>query len=126
MAYIYKPKKKQTIDSAKQKKRREIYNSKIWKEMRMAYLQNHPLSEISLWEGKTALTEHIHHITSFLDVPDELLKNYAYDSNNFIAVTSEEHNRLHLGDLRGCKTKEQTKEKVLNNLYRKIDNHNGI
>lgn len=113
MPYITKNKKKRNTESERYKKRRKVYNSKLWHDMRMAYLQDHPLSEISQWEGKTALSEHIHHITSFLNVPDELMLNYAYDSNNFIAVTLQEHNRLHNGDLQGCRTKEEIKAKVL-------------
>ncbi len=114
MAYIYKPKKKQTIDSAKQKKRREIYNSKIWKEMRMAQMMKHPLCEICEMEGKTTLAIDAHHLISFLDVPNELMLNYAFDSNNIISVCKECHNRIHNGDLKGCKTKEDIKRKIDN------------
>ena len=113
MPTINKPKKKKEIQTNKERKRRKIYNSTLWEKMRLAYLQSHPLSEISQWEGKTALTQHIHHIVSFLDVHDELMMQYAYDSNNYIAVTAEEHNRLHNGDLRGCRTKEEIKTLVL-------------
>ncbi|MDE5539403.1 MAG: hypothetical protein K2J20_02830 [Bacilli bacterium] len=74
---------------------------------------NHPLSEISEWIGKTALAEDLHHIVSFLDVPEEEMLKYAFDSNNLIAVTRKEHNRLHNGDLKGCRTKDEIKAKVL-------------
>ena len=113
MPTIYKPKKKREIRTDKEKIRRQIYNSKLWQNLRVCYLQTHPLSEISQWEGKTALAEHIHHIISFLDVPKELIHQYAYNPNNLIAVTQEEHNRLHNGDLRGCTTKDEIRDKVL-------------
>lgn len=119
MPTIFKPKKKREIQSDKQQKRRKIYNSQLWKEIRVAYMISNPLCEICEMEGKTRLAEHCHHLISFLDVPDELMLNYAYDSNNLCSVCAECHNRIHNGDLKGCKSKDDIKHRL--NLY---DNNN--
>lgn len=110
-AWINKPKKKQKNEGTR-KERQKIYNTTLWKGMRLKYVMEHPTSEISEWEGKVALTEHIHHILSFMDVPKEQRERVAFDYNNLIAVTQEEHSRLHTGDLRGCRTKEEIRTKV--------------
>lgn len=115
MPTIYKPKKRREyVDYAgKREKRQSVYNTQRWREMRLSYLMEHPISEISEWLGKTALAEHCHHIISFLDVPEEDILRYAFDYSNLIAVTAEEHNRLHNGDLQGCRSKDEIRAKVL-------------
>ena len=110
-AWINKPKKKRE-NEGNRKERQKIYNTPLWKGMRLRYVMEHPTSEISEWEGKVALTEHVHHILSFMDVPKERMQEVAFDYNNLIAVTQEEHSRLHTGDLRGCRTKEEIRNKV--------------
>ncbi len=127
MATIYKPKKKRAYYdyNGKRAKRQSVYNTTTWKDMRLSYLMKHPVSEISVWEGKPKLAEHCHHIISFLDVPEDEMLKYAYDSDNLISVTAEEHNRLHNGDLQGCRSKEEIKEKVLKiNTLRKCNYQN--
>ena len=112
MPTIYKPKKKKNIDSASYKKRRKIYNSKLWQDMRIAYMQNHPLCEVCQMEGKSKLSEHVHHLISFVQVPEELMQNYAYDSNNFCSVCAECHNELHNGKLKNCRNKDEIRQKL--------------
>lgn len=112
MPWINKPKKKRD-NEGKRKERSEFYNTSMWKKLRLQYVMSHPTSEISEWEDKVALTEHVHHIISFTDVPKEKMFEVGLDINNLIAVTAEEHNRLHNGDLRGCRTKEEIKNRVL-------------
>lgn len=112
MAYIYKPQKKKQTDSAKQQKRRKIYNSKIWQDMRQSYLQNHPLCEVCEMEGKIKLAEHCHHLDSFVNYDGMEMMNKAYDSNNLCSVCADCHNRIHNGDLKGCKSKDAIKKKI--------------
>lgn len=114
MPYINKPKKQRGIKTDKEKNRRKIYSSQLWQNMRISYLQQHPLCEVCEMEGKTKLAEHCHHLISFLDVPKELMMQYAYDSNNFCSVCVNCHNRIHNGDLKGCVTKEQIRNKINN------------
>ena len=111
MPWIKKNKKKRE-NEGNRKERQKIYQTPLWKGMRLRYVMEHPTSEISEWEGKVALTEHVHHILSFMDVPKERMQEVAFDYNNLIAVTQEEHSRLHTGDLRGCRTKEEIRNKV--------------
>lgn len=115
MPTIYKPKKKREYQdyNKKREKRQSVYNTARWRAIRLAYLMQHPISEISEWLGETALADDLHHIVSFLDVPESEMLRYAYDSNNLIAVTRQEHNRLHNGDLQGCRSKAEIKAKAL-------------
>lgn len=119
MPWIKKNKKKREIEKNRIE-RQKIYNTPLWKNMRLRYVMEHPTSEISEWEGKVALTEHIHHILSFMDVPKEQREKVAFDYNNLIAVTQEEHSRLHTGDLRGCRTKEEIRNKVERLMIEKL------
>ena len=124
MPFINKPKKKRE-NEGNRKERQKVYNTPLWKNMRLRYVMEHPTSEISEWEGKVALTEHIHHILSFMDVPKEQRERVAFDYNNLIAVTQEEHSRLHTGDLKGCRTKEEIRNKVERLMIEKIKNKNN-
>ncbi len=126
MPTIFKPKKKREYSKnpeSKRQKRQQVYNTTTWKNLRLAYLMKHPVSEISVWENSPKLAEHIHHIISFLDVPEEEMLRYAYDTNNLIAVTATEHSRLHTGDLQGCRSKDEIKAKVLE-IIKRNTNHN--
>lgn len=124
-AWINKPKKKAKYQNAiengdtKAKKRKLVYTSTIWKKLKKSQQINHPMCEICQMEGKIKLQEHIHHIISFLDVPDEEMLKYAYDSNNLMSVCADCHNRLHNGDLRNCKSKEQIEQYVKAHLKQK-------
>ena len=112
MAWIYKKPKKQrkTLNT---EKRQEVYNTSLWRRMRLAKLRNNPLCEICLLEGRTTLGEHIHHLRSFMEADTiEERDQLAYDSNNLLTVCTEDHNRLHNGDLKGCKTKQAIQERI--------------
>ena len=121
MPWIKKNKKKRE-NEGNRKERQKIYQTPLWKGMRLRYVMEHPTSEISEWEGKVALTEHVHHILSFMDVPKERMQEVAFDYNNLIAVTQEEHSRLHTGDLKGCRTKEEIRKRVENILIKAQQN----
>lgn len=105
-AYIYKPKRKRTSPTVG--KRKEVYNTTLWRRMRLAHLNINPLCEVCLLEGKTTLGEDVHHIHSFMDAKDIYERDrLAFDSNNLLTVCKICHSRLHNGDLKGCRTKNE-------------------
>lgn len=115
MAYIYKPNRRYD-NKVNHAKRQEVYNTALWKKMRLAHLMEHPLCEICLLEGKTTLGEHVHHIHSFMDANDRNERDkLAFDSNNLMTVCVNCHERLHNGELKGCVTKYEI-EKLLESL----------
>lgn len=102
MPWIDKPKRKNN-NSGKYKNRQEVYNTTLWRRMRMSKLMEQPLCEVCLMMGKTTLAEHIHHIKSFVNATniyerDEL----AFSYENLMSVCHECHNNLHTGYLKGC------------------------
>lgn len=113
MPYINKKKSKQQVQTDKQRKRRKIYNSALWNKMRLAQLQSHPICQICKLEGKTTLGIDTHHLDSFINYDGMEMMNKAYDSNNLISLCKECHNRIHNGDLRGCKSLEEIKKRIL-------------
>ena len=113
MPEIYKPKRNYKNNSNRWK-RQEVYNTDLWKRMRLAQLMKEPLCWICLLEGKTTLGEDIHHIRSFMTADNEIERDkLAFDSNNLLTLCRNCHNRVHNGDLKGCKSKEQIKQRLL-------------
>ena len=112
MAWIYKPSKKRT-KTVNVEKRQEIYNTSLWHRMRLAKLREDPLCEICLMEGRTTLADQVHHLRSFLEAENlEERDKLAFDSNNFCSICQECHNMIHNGDLRGCKSLDQIKDRL--------------
>ena len=117
MAWIYKPKRKYDKDTNRQK-RQDIYNTTLWKRMRLSKLMRQPMCEVCLLEDKSTLAEHCHHLVSFMEAENEFERDaLAYDSNNLISVCQLCHNRIHNGDLKGCKSLDEinTRLHILNN-----------
>lgn len=112
MAWIYKPKRKYNNQNNRDK-RQEIYNTTLWKRMRLAKLMNNPLCEVCLLENKTTLGEDVHHLISFLTVNNPVERDkLAFDSNNLLTVCRECHNNIHNGFLKGCHSLESIKERL--------------
>lgn len=112
MPWIDKPKRKNN-NSGKYKNRQEVYNTTLWRRMRMSKLMEQPLCEVCLMMGKTTLAEHIHHKISFLEAKDIYERDeLAFSYENLMSVCQEHHNSLHNGELKGCKTMEQIKTRL--------------
>jgi len=79
------------------KERQELYQSKRWKTLRKLMVQNHPLCEDCLKEGKITPTEEIHHIKSPFarGLSQEEKEKRAYDVDNLVALCKECHIRRH-------------------------------
>lgn len=118
MAWIYKPKRKYDKEVNRQK-RQDIYNTTLWKRMRLAKLMEQPLCEVCLLQNVTTLAEHCHHLVSFMEGENEVERDaLAYNSNNLISVCQKHHSDLHVGELKGCKSLDEINNRLhnLNNL----------
>lgn len=83
--------KKKTSSKAEAAK---IYNSPIWKGLRLQRLAAHPICEIC---GKEFATE-VHHIKPFMKYYGLERLQVAYDSDNLIALCEKCHHNLHNED----------------------------
>ena len=116
MPYINKPKKnynaKRQQRDIDKKKRAEVYNTALWRRMRVAKQMAHPICEICDMIGRVNLTEDIHHLRSFTEYSGTERDAIAYDYNNLLAVCKEHHQLLHHGYLQGATTLEEIKERI--------------
>lgn len=94
MPTINLPKKKRQNHSINRQNRQKVYQTQKWKDIREAYLMEHPLCELCLTKGKTVMGEDVHHIISPFENP-KMQDYYAYDSDNLITLCKECHGQLH-------------------------------
>lgn len=105
MPYINKPQKRKPQNCINRKDAQAIYQSKIWKKLREAKRMMNPVCQVCELEGKTTLTEDIHHLIPFsTGKTEEERRALAFDFDNLISVCKHCHNRLHKTDLRGCQS----------------------
>jgi 5-methylcytosine-specific restriction protein A len=71
--------------------RQAIYNTQRWTRLRKELLMNNPICQIC---GKQ-LSEHVHHIDSFMNYEGQTRIDVAYNSDNLQCVCAECHNQLH-------------------------------
>lgn len=109
MPYINKKKKKRD-NSGSRKERQKIYNTPLWKGMRLKQIQEHPLCEVCNIEGRITLAEHGHHLISFVGKSEEEKQQLAFNTDNVISVCAKCHNEIHNGKYRGCISLEQIKQ----------------
>lgn len=116
MPTINKPKKnynrKLQQKNLDKKKRSEIYNSSMWRNMRMAKQMANPLCQICEMENKVTLAEDIHHLISPFGYNGTERDAVAFDYNNLISVCKYHHNLLHHGYLKGATTLEEIAERI--------------
>lgn len=94
MPYLNKNKKKDNISSIKRNIRQKVYNSTLWKKLRMAHLIEFPLCEECLKEKIIEPAIDVHHIISFVDNI-----NLAYDTNNLMSLCKKCHQKKHNNNL---------------------------
>jgi 5-methylcytosine-specific restriction protein A len=73
-----------------------IYNSKMWKRLRLYYLKEHPLCENCLKTGKLTSAKEIHHIIEInkgADLDQKL--DIALNINNLMSLCVECHHQIH-------------------------------
>lgn len=107
---VKKPNKDRSFNT---QRRREVYDSSLWKRMRLAHLRNEPLCEICLMEGRVTLATEVHHINSFLNAETtEERDELAFQDSNLMSLCDSCHQRCHSGDLKGTKTKEEIEARI--------------
>lgn len=79
-----------------------MYNSAQWQHTRLAKLQHSPLCERCLAEGRTTPASDVHHIVSFADKGDDMMR-YALDIDNLMSLCKTCHGAIH---------EEQNKKKI--------------
>ena len=96
MPTIYKPIKTTRTYEGKRKERMVIYNSNIWRALRMAKLRDNPLCEMCEREGIVKPADDVHHIQSFMSVDDQDERiALAYDYDNLMSLCDECHTKVH-------------------------------
>lgn len=74
----------------------KYYGSKAWKDLRNAYITQHPLCENCLLEGRATAAEEVHHRVPWLWFNDELDRFKALTCPNFLmSLCSKCHHEIH-------------------------------
>lgn len=96
MPYLKKPVKTNQKKSINREERQKIYYSTKWRKLRNAHLQQHPLCELCLKDGKVVPAIDVHHIISFMSTDDPLKRLYlAYNPDNLMSLCKECHQKIH-------------------------------
>lgn len=85
------------INGDRHKERQAVYQSRMWKEVRLYMVQKYPLCQDCLKEGRITATEEVHHIRSpfVKGLTDEEKYRRAYDESNLVCLCKECHWRRH-------------------------------
>lgn len=86
---------KEVIRKIQREERYKVYQSALWKKLRMAKLQQNPLCEICLQKGKIEPAIDVHHIDSFTQYQGLKLLEKAYNYSNLLSVCKQCHQQLH-------------------------------
>lgn len=107
MPEIYKPRKKTNyVKRGRSKTASQIYNTKMWKDLRSQYYQDHPLCELCLLEGKVTPADEIHHKKEILSGnSQEEMERLAYDYFNLQSLCEYHHHLIHNEKRQNNKTK---------------------
>lgn len=100
MPIINKTYKKTTEKRKYQTKRdnlnHKVYNSDIWRKLRIMYLSEHPLCERCLEKDKIITAEHVHHKVE-IDRGNNIIekKTIGYNYENLQALCKDCHKEIH-------------------------------
>lgn len=124
MPTINKPKRKNYgNDKAAYKKRQKVYQSKMWKDLRLAKLMEQPLCYVCELEGKTRLADDLHHLVTFTRTTDENEMNaLAYDSNNIVPLCKHHHWAIHNDWLKGARSLEEIEQYTKAHIEKEKEN----
>lgn len=91
-----KPTSWRCVSVQQQKDKAEIYNSRTWKELRIAKLRANPSCELCQAEGVEQSPHAIHHRIPIetARTKDEM-RRLAFDWNNLVSVCQFHHAKLH-------------------------------
>jgi hypothetical protein len=85
--------KRAVVESDYDRGKREVYNTRLWRRLRLARLMEHPLCEVCGY----ALSVQVHHTDSFMKYEGPERRQHGFDPDNLRAVCGECHRRLHAG-----------------------------
>ena len=94
MPTLNKPKKAINI-SVNRKERQKIYQSTLWKKLRIAKLLQNPLCEKCLESNIIVPAIDIHHKDSFMNYTGLKRLEKAYDFNNLMSLCKDCHTKIH-------------------------------
>jgi hypothetical protein len=79
-----------------QERKQKFYSSPQWRQLRLFYIQEHPVDELCLLNQEVVAADHIHHIIKFENQATEELKwMLLTDVDNLVAVSEETHINIH-------------------------------
>jgi len=82
----------------------KYYGSKAWKDLRNAYITQHPLCENCLLEGRSTAAEEVHHKKPFLTgITDDDKWMLLLDPFNLTSLCKECHKKIHNQMRQYCK-----------------------
>lgn len=88
--------KKRTYTSPQRELRAKYYSSAMWRELRIAKLNNNPLCEVCESNNIITPANQVHHITSPFQFADcELIGAYFFDYQNLQSICATCHGREH-------------------------------
>lgn len=93
-----KPSKKQRGYHPTERSERatKAYNTTQWRNLRKAYLMEHPLCEVCMERGNVTYSRDVHHIHEISNAENDLeAKDIAFDSDNLMALCMACHSRYH-------------------------------
>lgn len=74
----------------------KYYHSMSWRNLRVAYIRDHPLCERCLERGIAKPAEEIHHIRPFMNATTDIDRwNLLLNQNNLIALCQDCHHEIH-------------------------------
>ena len=119
MPYIPKKKTPKPNKTPNYIKRRKIYQSKKWQELRNAHFIANPLCYICSLMNRVKSGEDVHHLRHLEDLDGAELEYEAYNPLNIITVCKTCHQKLH-SEWRNINTLEGIK-KAVDNLNNKAN-----
>jgi 5-methylcytosine-specific restriction protein A len=73
-----------------------VYNSSIWRNLRITKLKNDPLCEMCKSKGKLTLAIDVHHIIPISSTNDiQQKKALGFDYNNLMSLCKDCHKEIH-------------------------------
>lgn len=96
MPTLNKFKRRKKIPTVNKQLAQKIYNTPIWKKMRLAKLMENSLCEVCLTAGEVTPAVHVHHIYPFSKGETfQEMKEIAYDATNLMSLCVKCHDKYH-------------------------------
>ncbi|MCI9607765.1 MAG: HNH endonuclease [Muribaculaceae bacterium] len=74
----------------------KIYNSSLWRNLRLAHITAHPLCENCYKEGRITAAQEVHHVKPILTGQNiEEMQELAYNPDNLLGLCQECHHKIH-------------------------------